>query len=572
MVSASAGLSKKTEPYRLRNWRILFVYLVLLLCLGGLVGRLLYIQVLHPEFLIKEGNNRVVRSYSVLPARGIISDRNGKVLALSVPVKDVSADPLVMDQKKVTYNEKLIRKMADILCMTPAELYARITTPGRRYVRLTSELPMDKGEELEALKVPGLTIADSYKRYYPTGEVNAVLLGMVNKDGRGVYGIEQSFNTYLSAAASSRTAHKDQQGHIIENLAVTQEGKPGGNLVLSVDDRLQTIAYSALRKQVEEFAAESGCAALIDVRTGEVLAMVTVPSFDPNDRREFDSDKARNRTVTDVLEPGSTFKPLVALSALEHNVVSWKEVFDTRPFIVDGKVIKDSHTMDTGTLADILKYSSNTGMAQIAMRLGPAPIMDMFRRFGLGQSTGSGLVGEVSGQLNASRPFWAQIDKATLGYGYGIMVTPLQLASVYATLANLGYKVPVSMLKLSKAPAGVQTGNVAELRNLQAVLETVVSGGGTGTKASISRYRIAGKTGTAKIAGKGGYSNAYVATFAGFAPLSAPRFAMVVTIRHPTQKSIYGGTVSGPVFREVMTQALQLYNVAPDAPEPPEKP
>ncbi len=549
--------------YHITGFRRAVVWLVLLLSFAFLTGRLLYLQILEPEFLVAEGNQRVLRSYSFEPARGLITDRQGRILAMSVPVKAVYADPKAMHQGKVLHQPELIRKIAALTNLSPQELFERISNPKKQWANINPYVPLEQAEKLAALEVPGLHIEDNYQRYYPTGAVNAGLVGLLNSEGRGVYGIEQSFNSYLAAVASKRSAHKDSRGNIIENLGVTSPGKAGGNLMLSVDDRLQTFAFNALSDAVAQFQAESGSLVLLDVKSGEILAMVTTPSFDPNNRSSFDSSLARNRAVTDVLEPGSTIKPLVSLAALEQQAVTWNEVFDTRPFYVDGKLIRDSHAMDTGTLADILKYSSNTGMAQLAMRIGPQPIMDVFRRFGLGQRTASGLVGEVSGRLNADRRFWAEIDKATLGFGYGITVTPLQLASVYAALANGGVRMPVSILRQPHPQAGERCADPAEISRLQSVLETVV-GGGTGRKAAIDRYRIAGKTGTAMIAGKGGYEHRYVSTFAGFAPISDPRFALVVTIRDPTKISYYGGVVSGPVFKDVMSRALQLYNVPPD--------
>ena len=336
--------------------------------------------------------------------------------------------------------------------------------------------------------------------------------------------------------------------------------------MLSVDDRLQSIAYAALGQAVREHRADSGSAVLIDVQTGEIVSLVNYPSFDPNNRKEFDSSNAKNRAITDIFEPGSTMKPLVALAGLESRMVSWGEIFDTRPFVVDGKVVRDSHFMDRGNLTDIIKYSSNTGMARISMRIGPNRVMDMLQRFGFGRKTQSGLIGESAGRLNENRKFWAEIDKATLGFGYGVAVTNLQLTSAYATLAHGGEQLPVSILKLRDAPQSEQVVSQSEDRRMIAAMESVVSEG-TGKKAAINRYRVAGKTGTAKIAQSGTYSDLYMATFAGFAPISKPRFAMVVVIEAPREGGFYGGSVSGPVFSEVMASALQLYNVPPDRPE-----
>lgn len=552
------------EVYKLSLFRMIMVWLVFLLAFVFLTTRLLYIQIIHPERLIKEGNSRIVRSYSFEPARGLITDRRGKILAISVPVKSIYADAKILNEKKVILDEQLLRTIADILQIDVKELFDKIKDPSRRHVKLKQYLSLERANELKALNVNGLIFNDNYQRFYPTGEVNAQLVGILNAEGNGVYGIEQSFNGYLSAISSKSLAKKDLNGHIIENIGVIQEGKAGGNLMLSVDDRLQAFAYNALKTTIEKSEADSGNVVLIDVKTGEVLAMVNAPSFDPNDRSVFKSQNAVNRAIADIFEPGSTVKPIVALSALDAGLVSWNEVFDTRPYVIDGKLVKDSHYMNQGSLRDILKYSSNTGMAHIVQRVGHTTILNMLYRFGLGQKTNLGLTAESRGTLNANRKFWAEIDKATLGYGYGIAITSLQLASAYATLANYGSRVNTSILRTHKQEIGVQVANINEVRRMHQALETVVSEG-TGGKAAINRYRIAGKTGTARIAGVGGYKDKkYIATFAGFAPISNPRFALVVVINNPKKGSYYGGAVSGPIFQAVMTHALQLYNVEPD--------
>lgn len=558
--------SEEKEVYRLSLFRLAIVSLVLLSSFIFLLYRLLYIQVLEPERLIQEGDNRIIRSYSYEPARGLITDRNGKILALSVPVKTVFADAHELNSKKITHNPDLLRKIANILEIDPRELFEKIQNPKRRHVRLKQYLALNRAQELDKLDVPGLIITDNYQRYYPTGEINAHLVGLLNAEGDGVYGVEQSFNQFLSAEASTRKAKKDLSGHIIENLGVIEKGKPGGNLVLSIDDRLQTFAFGALQEAVKKHEAAAASAVMMDVKTGEVLVMSNYPSFDPNDRSVFDSNNARNRTISDTFEPGSTIKPIVALAALESGQVTWTETFDTRPYYVNNKIIRDSHAMDSGTLVDIIKYSSNTGMAHIAQRIGPQQILQMFERFGLGSSTNSGLTGEANGNINSSRSFWAELDKATLGFGYGITVTSLQLASAYSTLANYGAKVPVSILRAVQKPQYTQIANVNEIRRMHSVLETVVAEG-SGGKAAIARYRIAGKTGTAHIARNGGYVDDYVSSFVGFAPLSNPRFVLVVVVFSPQVGSYYGGSVSAPVFQNLMTRALQLYNIPPDVEE-----
>lgn len=547
----------------LSNTKIAIIWTIVAIMFFYLLGRLYWIQVLHPERLIAEGNARVVRNYHYEPPRGLIVDRNGKILAISVPVKTVDADPKMLHEKGIYADRAAMEKIAKILELNVSDLYKKTEDRTRRFVHLKHYLEVDKAKELKNIAKEGIILNDSYLRHYPTGAVNANLIGILNGEGNGVYGVEQSFNSYLSSTATTELAKKDRYDHIIENLGVVKQGSQGGNLVLSIDNRLQAYAHNALAEAVKVNDADSGTAVLIDVKTGEILALANAPTFDPNDRKNIDIKNAKNRAVTDIFEPGSTVKPLVSLAALELKKTNWGEVFDTRPFIVDGKMVRDSHAMEKGTLEDIIKYSSNTGMARISMRIGPQKIMNLLKRFGFGSKTASGLVGESSGRLNENRPFWSKIDEATLGFGYGIAVTNLQLASAYATLANGGVRVPVSILRLSESPTGVQVTDSRQVRNMLKALETVVDGG-TGGQAAIDRYRVAGKTGTAKIASVGGYGKFYMSTFAGFAPISDPRFAMVVVINAPKAGQIYGGAVSGPVFRDVMSRALQLYNVKPD--------
>ena len=555
--------SKGTGRLQLSMTRIVIVWFFLIATTTVIVSRLLWIQVLHPEKLIAEGNMRVLRSYHYEPPRGLITDRNGRILAISIPVKTVIADPKRLTEEGFYNDPKNIEKVSAILEIQKDVLAKKIENRTKRYALLKNYLDPEKAKELKAISKKGFILEDTYLRRYPTGEANASLVGIINGDGVGVYGVEQSFNSYLTSTKTTNLARKDIYNHIFENIATVKQGTAGGNLILSIDNRLQNYAYQSLKKVVEENEADSGSAVLIDVISGEVLAMVNAPSFDPNNRKTFDSSNAKNRAVTDIFEPGSTMKPIVALSALEAKTTNWSEVFDTRPFIVDGKMVRDSHAMTQGTILDIIKYSSNTGMAHISMRTGPQKILSTLQDFGFGTKTQSGLVGESSGKLNEHRAFWSEIDKATLGFGYGIAVTNLQLTSAYATLANGGLKVPVSILRLSKLPTPTLVASPKQVALMKQALETVVSDG-TGGKAAIDRYRVAGKTGTAKIASVGGYGKYYMSTFAGFAPLSKPRFALVVNVNAPKAGKFYGGVVSGPVFREVMSRALQLYNIKPD--------
>ncbi|HAO91931.1 MAG TPA: peptidoglycan glycosyltransferase FtsI, partial [Succinivibrio sp.] len=393
--------------------RIVIVWFFLIATTAVIVSRLLWIQVLHPEKLIAEGNMRVLRSYHYEPPRGLITDRNGRILAISIPVKTVIADPKRLAEEGFYNDPKNIEKVSAILEIKKDVLVKKIENRTKRYALLKNYLDPEKAKALKAISKKGFILEDTYLRRYPTGEANASLVGIINGDGVGVYGVEQSFNSYLTSTKTTNLARKDIYNHIFENIATVKQGTAGGNLILSIDNRLQNYAYQSLKKVVEENEADSGSAVLIDVISGEVLAMVNAPSFDPNNRKTFDSSNAKNRAVTDIFEPGSTMKPIVALSALEAKTTNWSEVFDTRPFIVDGKMVRDSHAMTQGTILDIIKYSSNTGMAHISMRTGPQKILSTLQDFGFGTKTQSGLVGESSGKLNEHRAFWSEIDKAT---------------------------------------------------------------------------------------------------------------------------------------------------------------
>ena len=341
----------------LSNTKIAIIWTIVAIMFFYLLGRLYWIQVLHPERLIAEGNARVVRNYHYEPPRGLIVDRNGKILAISVPVKTVDADPKMLHEKGIYADRAAMEKIAKILELNVSDLYKKTEDRTRRFVHLKHYLEVDKAKELKNIAKEGIILNDSYLRHYPTGAVNANLIGILNGEGNGVYGVEQSFNSYLSSTATTELAKKDRYDHIIENLGVVKQGSQGGNLVLSIDNRLQAYAHNALAEAVKVNDADSGTAVLIDVKTGEILALANAPTFDPNDRKNIDIKNAKNRAVTDIFEPGSTVKPLVSLAALELKKTNWGEVFATRPFIVEGKMGRDSHRMEYGILEEILKYS-----------------------------------------------------------------------------------------------------------------------------------------------------------------------------------------------------------------------
>ncbi len=556
--------NNKKQDAGVSQWRFMMLLGFILIGFCGLAARTAWIQVIQPDRLRQEGDLRSLRTTADPSHRGMVTDRNGEPLAVSVPVQAVWADPKEIHQADGLKNTAAWMALADVLGVDMGKLTSSVSDPKRRFVYLQRQVTTSVADYISKLNLPGVHLRRETRRYYPSGEISAHLVGNTNIDGAGIEGVERAFNDWVSSTPSQYQVRKDRQGRVIENIGMVKEGKKANDLVLSIDERLQSVAYRSLKYATEVNKATSGSLVLMDVRSGEVLAMVNTPSYNPNNREQYEGFRARNRAVTDTYEPGSTVKPLVAMAALEHGVTNWKEMFDTRPFAVGGHVVKDSHHMSTGSLYEILKYSSNIGMAHIALRMDPQWITGKFQEFGLGQASGTGLMGESSGMI-PMRSRWSNIERATMGFGYGLRVTPLQLTAAYATLANHGIRKPISILKQSALPQGERV--VSEDIAVQIIhaLEGVVEEGGTGGKAAVPGYRIAGKTGTAKVATAGGYGKAYVGTFVGFAPVSNPRFAMVVIINEPHGGSYYGGSVAGPTFAEVMSSALQLYNVPPDA-------
>ena len=567
-MRATTKKNNKKPDTGLAHWRFMVLMGCIFAGFTGLVARTAWIQVIQPDRLRQEGDMRSLRTTADPSDRGMVTDRNGEQLAVSVPVQAVWADPKEIHAADGLKNTEAWMALADVLGLDMRKLTASIADPKRRFVYLQRQITPAVAEYIAKLKLPGVHLRRETRRYYPTGEISAHLVGNTNIDGSGIEGVERAFNEWLSSTPSEYKIRKDRQGRVIENIGMVKEGKKAGDLVLSIDQRLQSVAYRSLKYATEVNKATSGSLVLMDVVSGEVLAMVNTPSYNPNNREQYESFRARNRAVTDTYEPGSTVKPIVAMSALEHGVMNWKEIMDTRPFSIGGKVVTDSHKMGSAGLYDILKYSSNIGMAHIALRMQPQWITSKLEEFGLGQDSGTGLTGESSGMI-PMRSRWSNIELATLGFGYGLRVTPLQLTAAYAALANKGVRKPVSILKVTQPPKGevVIAPEIAE--QVIHALESVVEEGGTGGKAAVPGYRVAGKTGTAKVATAGGYGKDYVGTFVGFAPVSNPRFVMAVIINEPKGGAYYGGSVAGPTFAEVMSSALQLYNVPPDAlPDP----
>ncbi len=533
-----------------------------------LVWRAVDLQVVNKGFLQGQGDARYLREVADPAHRGMITDRYGEPLAISTPVDSVWAVPKVLAQARESWP-----RLAKVLGVKKDVLVRLLAAKGNKeFVYLKRRVSPDVANKVMALKIPGVALAPEYKRFYPAGEVAAHVVGFANVDDVGQEGMELVYNNHLKGVPGAKRVIKDRYGRIVENVERVSEPEPGKNLTLSIDRRLQYLAYRELKKAVKGNRADAGSAVILDVHTGEVLAMVNQPAYNPNNRGKLQSDHLRNRAVTDVFEPGSTVKPFTVAAALESGKFKPHSNIDTRPgrFRVGRKTIRDFRDYGVIDVSTVIQKSSNIGASKMALAISPEHLWNSFVSVGLGEVTGSGFPGESAGLLT-DYGSWHEIERATVSYGYGLSVTTLQLARAYAALATDGRSMPVSFLRRSRAGAeemaSVYT-PVFSSKSLSAVrgmLESVVVKGGTGTKAAVPGYRIAGKTGTVKKSKSGGYTeDSYLSLFAGMAPVSDPRLVMVVVINEPRGEEYGGGAVAAPVFSRVMAGALRMLDVPPD--------
>ncbi|MDI3262899.1 MAG: penicillin-binding protein 2 [Fulvimonas sp.] len=542
--------------------RLLLVAGVLGLVALALLARAFDLQVVRKEFYQEQGDARFLREMPIAVSRGTIFDRNGEPLAVSTPVVSIWANP-----PEVLENAERIPELAQALGLDAGELKERLAQRAdREFVYLRRQLPPEMAQAVLDLGIPGINGQREYKRYYPSGEVTAHVLGFTNVDDHGQEGLELAFDDWLAGKPGVKRVIRDRMGHVVEDVELVREPKPGKNLTLSLDRRIQFLAYHELKNALEEFQAESGSMVILDARTGEVLAMVNLPTYNPNAVRASTPAQRRNRAMTDVLEPGSTIKPVLMTAALSSGKFTPNgPLIDTGGghWFFQGHDIHDTHNWGVLTPTGVITKSSNVGAAHIAMQLDTPLMYDTYRAFGFGNSTGSGFPGEASGYLKVGRD-WRPLEKAIMGYGYGLNVTPLQLANAYATLADGGVMHPPTFVKgaLNESRAIVAPEIAAQVLKM---METVTAPGGTATGAQVANYIVAGKTGTAHKAAVGGYAkDNYTAAFAGIVPASAPRLVGIVIIDDPKKRSYYGGMVSGPVFAKVMEGALRLLDVPPD--------
>ncbi|MGK3142943.1 peptidoglycan glycosyltransferase FtsI [Pantoea sp. C2G6] len=558
-------LKKPEDKASFVSWRFALLCCCILLALGGLLSRVAWLQVINPDKLVKEGDLRSLRVQAVPTSRGMISDRAGRPLAVSVPVNAIWADPKELHAGGGVTLDSRWKALSDALSIPLDQLAARVNAnPKGRFVYLARQVNPAIGEYVKKLKLPGIHLREESRRYYPAGQVTSHLIGFTNIDGEGIEGIEKSFDKWLTGAPGERTVRKDRYGRVIEDIS-SIDSRAAHNLTLSIDERLQALVYRELNNAVAFNKAESGTAVLVDVNTGEVLAMANSPAYNPNNLGNTPKDLMRNRAITDIFEPGSTVKPMVVMTALQRGVVRENSVLNTVPYRINGHEIKDVARYNELTLTGVLQKSSNVGVSRLALAMPSSALVETYARFGLGKPTNLGLVGESSG-LYPKKQRWSDIERATFSFGYGLMVTPLQLARVYATIGSYGINRPLSITKVDPPVAGQRVFDESLVKTVMHMMESVALPGGGGVKAAIKGYRIAIKTGTAKKVGPDGrYVNKYIAYTAGVAPASHPRFALVVVINDPQAGKYYGGAVSAPVFGAIMGGVLRTMNIEPDA-------
>jgi cell division protein FtsI (penicillin-binding protein 3) len=539
------------------------VWLMLLVVAAGVVWRLVHLNITERSFLMRQGDARMVREVPIPAHRGMILDRRGEPLAVSAPVVSLWANPQVLGA-----NLDQAKQVATALGLPEADFLERLEhLKNKEFMYLKRHVNPSEADTLLDHGWLGVHGRREFHRYYPSAEVATHLVGFNNVDDQGQEGLELGYESWLQGASGAKMVQKDRTGRTVKDLKLLAAGQPGKDLVLSIDMRMQYVAYRELKAVVQQHHAASGSVVVLDVATGEILAMVNQPAYNPNNRAVMSIDSLRNRAMTDVFEPGSTMKPVTIAAALMSGQYDPDSQVDTSPgFIkVKRKTIRDHRNYGVLDITGIITKSSNVGVTKLALSLPENSIRDTFYSFGLGQSTGTGFPGESAGILpNYAK--WNPINLATMSYGYGIAVTPLQLAQAYNVFASYGLKRPISMLKQETELEAERVMPERVAKQVIAMLETVTQRGGTGTRAQVPSYRVAGKTGTVHRTSKqGGYDDdRYAAVFAGMAPASKPRLVCVVIVDDPKGEQYYGGEVAAPVFSRIMAESLRLLNVAPD--------
>ncbi|HOL63775.1 MAG TPA: penicillin-binding protein 2 [Accumulibacter sp.] len=552
-------------------WRSRLLAVLILSSFGVLIGRAFYLQVLNIDFLQEKGESRYRRDFEISASRGRIADRHGDVLAISTPMKSIWAVPT-----EVNISPEQTRRLASLL-ETDAKILAekldkadKIAREDKRknFLFLRRQIPPPVADQVAALKVPGIGQDQEYRRFYPTGEMTAHMVGFTGVDDKGLEGAELAFHQQLLGQAGSRSVIKDRRGQIVEDVGSVKSPQDGKDILLALDSKIQYLAYSQLKQAIADNKAKAGGIVVVDVRTGEILALANWPTYNPNNRESLSGAQLRNRAVTDTFEPGSTLKPFTIALALDNNKVRYDTVINCAPgrLTIGPATISDAHPHGALTVAQVIQKSSNVGAAKIAAMLPAQKMWQMFDDIGFGRSPRLGFPGEVSGRV---RPWksWRPIEQATMSYGHGISVSLIQLARAYTAFARDGDVLPLSLMRVDTPQvSGARVFAPKTAREVRAMLEMAVLPGGTAPKAQIPGYRVAGKTGTAYKLEHGHYNRQYISSFVGFAPASDPRLIVAVMIDEPSAGQHYGGDVAAPVFSSVMGNSLRTLGIAPDAP------
>jgi cell division protein FtsI (penicillin-binding protein 3) len=543
-------------------WRSRLLFVLLLLGLCGLIVRAVYLQGIHNDFLQQKGDARYGRVVDINAHRGMITDRYGEPLAISTPVESIWVSP-----QDVEATPQQVKQLAQIVGMDVAEVKSRLSDTSHDFVYLKRQLSPEQAEKVVKLEMPGVSSRREYRRYYPGADMTAHLLGFTDVDDNGQEGLELALQDKLGGKAGSERVIKDRRGHTVEDVASIRAPKPGNDLALSLDSKMQYLAYREIKLAVEQHHAKTGSIVVLDAKSGEVLALANWPSYNPNNRAKVDLKTMRNHAVTDLFEPGSTMKPFTVATALEAGKVTPQTRINTENgvFIVGGHKIHDTHPEASLTVSQIIQVSSNVGAAKMALSLSPETFWRSLSDVGFGAQTGSAFPGEASGKLHDYKT-WKPIEQANIAFGNGISVNLLQLARAYTVFANDGELKSVSLLRQDVSTVGKKVFSQTTAQQVRDMMELVVQPGGTAPLAQINGYRVAGKTGTAHKVEAGHYVNRYVASFVGLAPASNPRLIVAVMVDEPSGDQYYGGQVAAPVFSNVMGSALRLLNVPNDAP------
>ncbi|MGI4812846.1 MAG: peptidoglycan D,D-transpeptidase FtsI family protein [Janthinobacterium lividum] len=549
-------------------WRSKLVVFLIFAAFVALALRALWIQGPGNAFYLKQGASRYERTIELPASRGKILDRNGQVLATTLPVRAIWAIP--EDVPDDLGADKVVA-LGQLLSMTPRELRAKLSE-SKSFVYIKRQVPIELADKVGALDIPGVYVRKEDKRFYPEGEITAHLVGFTNVEDAGQEGVELSQDKVLEGVSGSRRVIKDRMGHIVQDVDELATPRDGRDMRLAIDSKIQYITYTELKQAVERNHAHAGAAMVVDTRTGEVLALANYPTYNPNDRTRLTGEQLRNRVLTDTFEPGSIMKPFTISLALDLHRVTPTTIVNTSPgrYVLDGAQITDDSNFGVLTVAGVIQKSSNVGTSKIAMQLRPEEMWNMYTSVGLGQAPRIGFPGAVAGRL---RPWksWRRIEQATMSYGYGLSVSLFQLAHAYTVFANDGRLLPLSIYKTDgDVPVGPQVFSPETVRDIKKMLETVVAPGGTAPNAAVPGYRVGGKTGTAyKQSGRGYDKSKYRASFVGIAPMSNPRIIVAVSVDEPSGGQHFGGQVAGPAFSSIAGDTLRALNIAPDQPVKP---